>query len=172
MPGVVTYTDSNGPVGTVTPDPDLTSQGPGPAFPSGVEHLATATGNEQKVGQSLPSSVQPALARASVTGTEQQPPNEGKAVVLTVPGAPTIGVATGGATQASVTFTAPTSNGGAAITGYIATSTPGGVTKTGTSSPLVVTGLTNGTSYSFKVAATNSVGTGAQSAASNSVTPA
>lgn len=88
------------------------------------------------------------------------------------PGAPTIGTATAGDASASVTFTAPASNGGAAITGYTVTSSPGGITATGTSSPINVTGLTNGTAYTFTVTATNSAGTGAASAASNSVTPA
>jgi uncharacterized protein YhjY with autotransporter beta-barrel domain len=88
-----------------------------------------------------------------------------------VPGAPTIGTATAGNTQASVTFTAPGSNGGAAITGYTVTSSPGGLTGTGAASPITVTGLTNGTAYTFTVTATNSAGTGSASAASNSVTP-
>lgn len=87
------------------------------------------------------------------------------------PGAPVIGTATAGNTQATVTFTAPASNGGAAITGYTVTSSPGGLTGTGASSPINVTGLTNGTAYTFTVKATNSAGTGAASAASNSVTP-
>lgn len=90
----------------------------------------------------------------------------------TLPGAPTIGTATGGDGQATVAFTAPASNGGSAITSYTATSTPGGLTGTGSSSPVTVAGLTNATAYTFKVAATNGVGTGPQSAASNSVTPA
>ncbi|MFC3116647.1 beta strand repeat-containing protein [Cellvibrio fontiphilus] len=89
-----------------------------------------------------------------------------------VPGAPTIGTATAGDTQASVTFTAPASTGGAAITGYTVTANPGGATGTGAGSPITVTGLTNGVSYTFTVTATNSAGTGAASAASNSIIPA
>jgi hypothetical protein len=94
------------------------------------------------------------------------------AVAQTVPGAPTIGTATAGNAQASVTFTAPSSNGGSPITGYTATSAPGGKTGSAAASPISVTGLTNGTAYTFTVTATNSVGTGAASSASNSVTPA
>jgi uncharacterized delta-60 repeat protein len=88
-----------------------------------------------------------------------------------VPGAPAIGTATTGDAQATITFTAPASNGGAAIIGYTATSNPGGLTGTGAASPITVTGLTNGTAYSFTVTATNSAGTGSASSASNSVTP-
>jgi len=90
----------------------------------------------------------------------------------TVPGAPTIGTATqASSTSVSVTFTAPASDGGSAITSYTATSSPGGLTATGAGSPLVVTGLTTGVAYTFTVTATNAIGTGAASAASNSVTP-
>ncbi|MFB2729635.1 putative Ig domain-containing protein, partial [Shewanella mangrovisoli] len=92
--------------------------------------------------------------------------------IPTVPDAPVVGTATAGNGQASVTFTAPTNNGGATITTYTVTSNPGGFTGTGASSPIAVTGLTNGVSYTFTVTATNSAGTGSASAASNSITPA
>ncbi len=90
---------------------------------------------------------------------------------VAVPGAPTIGTATGGDAQATVTFTAPASDGGSAIIDYTATSTPGGFTGTASSSPITVTGLANGTAYTFKVTARNAVGIGPASAPSNSVTP-
>ena len=117
---------------------------------------------------------------AAATGT---PTVSGASAALTVtaaptvPGAPTIGTATAGDTTASFAFSAPASNGGATITGYTLSvynaSTNALVgTFTGASSPIAATGLTNGTGYYGKVAATNSVGTGSQSAASNTVTPA
>ena len=90
----------------------------------------------------------------------------------TVPGAPTGVSGTRGNGQVTVSFTAPADNGGAAITGYTVTASPGGASATGASSPIVVTGLTNGTAYTFTVTATNSVGTGAASTASAAVTPA
>ncbi|MCU0794873.1 MAG: MBG domain-containing protein [Akkermansiaceae bacterium] len=90
---------------------------------------------------------------------------------ITAPGAPVIGSALGQDAAAIVSFGAPVNNGGAEITGYTVTSSPGGITATGTRSPITVTGLTNGVSYTFTVTATNSVGTGAASAASNAVVP-
>lgn len=91
---------------------------------------------------------------------------------LLVPDAPTIGTATSGDASASVAFTAPNIVGGGAITGYTAISSPGGFTGTGTSSPVTVSGLTNGTSYTFTVIATNAYGPSLASAASNSIIPA
>jgi hypothetical protein len=87
------------------------------------------------------------------------------------PGAPTSPVATASDLQASVAFTAPASNGGTDITGYTVTSSPGGLTATGESSPLIVPGLTNGTSYTFTVVATNAVGNSVASSASSAVIP-
>lgn len=89
----------------------------------------------------------------------------------TVPGAPTAVSAAAGNTQAVVPFSAPASNGGSTIISYTVTSSPGGITKTGGSSPITVTGLTNAVAYTFTVVATNGIGNSAASSASNSVTP-
>ena len=90
--------------------------------------------------------------------------------ITLVAGAPITSVASG--TSASVAFTAPTSNGGAAITSYTVTSTSGSFTATGSSSPITVTGLTNGTAYTFTVKAENVIGLStASSATSPAVTP-
>jgi hypothetical protein len=87
-----------------------------------------------------------------------------------LPSPPLIGLAVAGDTQASVAYT-PQSNGGALITGYTATSSPGGFTVTSLANPLTVSGLTDTVAYTFTVTATNTVGTSGPSAASNSVTP-
>ena len=105
------------------------------------------------------------------TGSPSSPSNA--VTPATVPGAPTNVVATRGNAEASITWTAPASNGGSAITGYTVTASPGGQTATTAGATnAVVTGLTNGTSYTFTVHATNAVGNSAPSAPSNAVTPA
>ena len=88
------------------------------------------------------------------------------------PTAPTIGTATGGDVSASIAFTASSYIGKGTIT-YTATSSPGGFTGTSSTSPITVSGLTNGTAYTFTITGTTNYGvTSAASASSNSVTPA
>ena len=92
-------------------------------------------------------------------------------IPATVPGAPAgVGAAALNG-SASVSWLAPASNGGLAITGYTVTSSPGSFTCSTTLSTCVVAGLTNGTAYTFTVTAANGVGTGPASAPSAAVTP-
>jgi hypothetical protein len=93
----------------------------------------------------------------------------------TIPEAPTISGVASGNTEVVISFTAPSSDGGAAITSYTATSNPGAITGTVSqegSGDITVTGLTTGTGYTFTVTATNTIGTSAPSAVSSSVVPA
>jgi hypothetical protein len=91
------------------------------------------------------------------------------------PGIPTIGTVTYSATgkeynnaSASVAFSP--GEGGGLPNLYRATSTPGGYSGTGTSSPITVSGLQSATAYTFSVTGTNNFGTSAGSTNSNSIT--
>jgi chitodextrinase len=90
-----------------------------------------------------------------------------------VPDAPTITSVSAGEGQVDIIFDAPTNDGGSTITTYTATSSPGNITGSisqAGSGTITVTGLSNGTAYTFTVTATNAVGTSSPSSASNSVT--
>ena len=101
------------------------------------------------------------------------------AVPATIPSTPTAPTVTRGNTRVTVTWVAPF-NGGSTITGYSVTTFAAGVAVAGktcatASQALVacdVTGLANGTAYTFKVKATNLLGSSVDSAASTSITPA
>jgi len=90
----------------------------------------------------------------------------------TVPGAPTMGTPTAGNNSVSLTFTAPGSNGGSAITNY-SYSTDGtnytAFSPAQTTSPLTISGLTNGNSYTLYIKAINAAGSSTASAASSSI---
>lgn len=110
-------------------------------------------------------------AGARRVGIPVKAAQQARNLTATVPGAPTIGTATAQAgKQTSVAFTPPASAGGQPITSYLVASNTGGFTATGTSSPIVVTGLTQGVGYTFTVKAINEVGQSSASAASNSAT--
>ena len=90
------------------------------------------------------------------------------------PSAPTNVTASAGNALAIVTWTASTNNGGSAITSYSVTSSPGNfqaTTTNGSTTTVTVSGLTNGTSYTFTVVATNAAGPSAASSASTSIIP-
>lgn len=91
-----------------------------------------------------------------------------------VPGAPASITAVGGNGQAIITWTPPLTTGTGPVTGYTVKAVQDASKEcTWTSGPLTctVTGLTNGTPYTFTVTATNGAGTGAASAPSLTVTP-
>ncbi|HBS46273.1 MAG TPA: hypothetical protein DEA91_20685, partial [Paenibacillus sp.] len=90
---------------------------------------------------------------------------------ITAPGIPTSVTATAENGQAIITFTPPVNDGGSEITGYLVTANSGGLTVTGNGSPLTISGLTNGTSYTFTVQTINKAGFSESSAESNSVIP-
>ena len=97
-------------------------------------------------------------------------------IPATVPGAPT-GVTAIAATQsAQVSWTAPVSNGGSAITGYSIVYTTGGVSKTmtakATPTTALIKGLINGTAYTITVASVNVLGASSTAELTGSVTPA
>ena len=109
----------------------------------------------------------PYTARVNATNSAGVSPWSNPVLLVTprgVPGAPTNVVATPGTGSISVAFDAPTNTNGAVITRYRVTTTSG-ITVFGTSSPILLTGLTNGTSYTISVSAENVAGFGAASTA-------
>ena len=90
---------------------------------------------------------------------------------VTTPGAPTAvtAVATG-QTTGTISFVAPTNNGGSAITSYTVTASPGGATATGSTSPIAISGLAALTTYTFTVTASNGTLTSVASSASTAIT--
>jgi hypothetical protein len=110
--------------------------------------------------------------KVDFTGTSAPP-------AVGVPGMPTQVVAAAGDRSATVTWQAPVSNGGGAITNYVIQFSGNGggtwTTVNRAASPATAataTGLVNGTNYVFRVAAVNSAGAGGYSLISNSVRPA
>ncbi len=145
-----------------------------PSAAAAVAAKTTVASDFKKVFSSCMSSP------SSCAQTSYTPPQI-QASDLKVPGAPTSVIGIAGDAQVSLTWSAPASNGGATIKDYIVQYQS--VSKVGNSwttfsdgtstlTSVTVTGLTNGTGYLFRVAATNSSGTGSYSASSPSVAPA
>jgi hypothetical protein len=115
------------------------------------------------------------VAAKNVNGTGPQSVATG-AIIVGTPTAPTGVSATAGAGSATVHWTAPSTNNGSGITAYIVTPYIGTAAQppwifNSTATTETISGLTSGTTYTFKVAAKNANGTGPQSVPSNPVTP-
>ncbi|SFK66851.1 Fibronectin type III domain-containing protein [Paenibacillus sp. 1_12] len=111
------------------------------------------------------------IVKAGNLGGLSAASNQVSAAPVAVPAAPTNVTAFAGNGQATVTFTAPTDNGGSVITGYEVTVLPGNITVTGATSPITINGLANGVSYTFTVKAVNGAGKSVSSVESNMVLP-
>jgi surface protein len=107
-------------------------------------------------------------------GTSTPSTASASVLIATVPGAPTSLTTTAGNSRVDLAWSAPASNGGAAVSDYLVEFNSGSgwttfVRSASTATSVRVTGLTNGTSYSFRVSAVNEVGTGTTSTATSSV---
>jgi uncharacterized repeat protein (TIGR02543 family) len=91
-------------------------------------------------------------------------------IAATRPDAPTsVGVIAGDA-EATISWSAPATDGGSEITGYLVTASSGQSCTT-TATSCVIEGLTNGVAYTFNVVATNQIGDSNPSAPTSPVTP-
>ena len=137
-----------------TPKTPTTISGSPPATSTTVTGLTTGTTYTFKVEALNPGGAGPASAAS----------NPVTPLTAVAPSAPRSVAAEPASQSARVTWTAPQSDGDSAITGYTVTPYVGAVAQTpvttgASSTGTTVTGLTNGTSYTFKVTATNAAGT-------------
>ncbi len=129
---------------------------------------ATVTGLSNGSGYDFRVSAKSYAGAGTASSTASATPSS----TSTAPNAPSGLAGTGASGQISLTWSAPSNNGGSAITDYVvqyktltATSYTTFSDGTSTTAAATVTGLTNGTGYNFRVAATNSVGTSSYSSA-------
>ncbi len=130
---------------------------------------ATVTGLTDGVSYDFRVSATNAIGTGSVSSTATS-------IFAVVPGVPTSLAGTAGNAQVALTWTAPVSTGGSALTDYLVEYNDGTgwstfADGTSTTASATVTGLTNGTTYTFRVSATNAAGTGSPSD-TTSTTPA
>ncbi len=164
---------------TSSSPPDVT-----PFATTSTLHTPTVIAPDSSIDETVsfsPSALGAASASWSITGDDGSGPQTltvSGVGVAGVPGAPTRVLATTGSSAALIDWTAPSSSGGALITGYRATANDesngargGESCTTSGATSCTVPGLFNGDVYSFSVVAFNSVGTGPSSPPSKSVRP-
>ena len=156
--------------GTTVPDTTVTA----PAGSSIVPNSVTITGLTNGVSYAF----EVKACNAQGCSAFSAPSNTVTPKAITVPDPPTNVQATPADSAADVVWTDPANNGGTPITSYTVTARVNGV-ATGTPTTVNganataahITGLTNGTTYTFTVHATNAKGNSAESAPSPAVTP-
>jgi hypothetical protein len=170
------------PLALADDDTELFAVGPGIRFISGAANggvgaIDLASGLGEPWTPSLVAGAAPVAVGVSrgagvvVGGDATLPAGQGVlsafAIAPSTPAAPQASASAPG--EATVSFPSPPS-GGAPITRYTVTATPGGQAAVGSASPVVVPGLDVGRTYTFSVSAANAAGEGPASAASNPVT--
>ena len=172
----VTWTAPTGsnPVTTYTVTPYIGSTAQTPTTVTGSPPVTNARIHNLTGGTSYTFKV--TASNPNGSGPASDPSNAVTPTSGSVATAPLNVAAVPGSQSAQVSWSAPANNGGSPVTGYIVTPYVGSTAQTTTAvggSTLVATvpGLTNNTAYTFKVAATTAAGTGAQSTATNAVTP-
>ena len=163
-PTVTSITPADGGLGVGFTTP--TSSAPITGYGTGPWLTATGTTSPLAIGGLTDGTTYSVAIEAVSTIGTGSPSNSMSGTPEAVPGAPTITAIQTGAGSARVAFT-PGGSGGGSIAGY-RYSTDGGSswTSVGTTSPLSITGLANGTTYSFELEAVNGSGDGAAATAS------
>ncbi len=166
---------SGGAVSTYTVTPYIGSSAQTPTTVTGAPPATKATVSGLTAGTTYTFKVQ--ASNSAGSGPVSEPSNPVTPTALTAPSAPTNVTATAANASATVTWAAP-ANGGSPITKYTVTPYVGSTAQATTTvsgsppaSTATIGGLTNGTTYTFTVSATNAIGTGPASAPSNGVTP-
>ena len=143
------------------------------SYSSSNTNVATVAGNTVTVGRAGTTTITASQAGDSNYNAATSVPQT-LTVNAVAPGAPTLGTITAGDGQLSVVFTAPASDGGASITNYQVSTNNGSsyaaLSPAQVTSPLIISGLSNGTEYTVLIKAVNSAGAGAASG-SGSGTP-
>lgn len=103
------------------------------------------------------------VTATNVVGTSSPSSPSAPVTFVTAPSSPRSVVGEAGDQQATMRWEAPTDDGGLPITGYTARSIPGGASCTTTELSCVITGLSNGTTYTVTVTARNASGTSSAS---------
>jgi hypothetical protein len=186
---IISPTSSSGSAASAFSEPTSTSNAPSSSTgapttgPSGTGGGGTTPqgggASTTDTSQSKDSTAAPTAAASEHTANRAPSSPPETKTPTAVPNAPTIIAATTGFgrptagknAEATVSFKLP-SNSQGQIKSYSATSDPGNITATGSGSPITVPDLTNGTTYTFTVTATNKMGTSPPSDATNSITPA